>query len=60
MGCCPTIDRDGSFVTVTGRDVIVNIIVKVAPGVESPKRTLQNCTSEDHKFRQVIEVQDCQ
>ena len=52
MGCCPTIDRDSSSVEVTGHcEVSVSVTVKVTPGMESPKRMLQNCTNEDHRFR---------
>lgn len=51
MGCCPTIDGSDSSVTVSVCDVSVNINIKVAPGMESPKHMLQNCTAEDHKFR---------
>ena len=51
MGCCPTIDGSSSWVEVTGCEVRVIVTVKVAPGMEMPKRMLQNCTAEDHRFR---------
>ena len=51
MGCCPTIVKESSEISVSGCEAQVKIVVNITPsGKESTGPTMQNCTSEDHKF----------